>query len=51
MGFNRRRRRSPRCGTEMDDRGWTVLHIGACKGDVKEVVLFSLCTSDCCVYH
>ncbi|KAL1804259.1 hypothetical protein DCAR_0935915 [Daucus carota subsp. sativus] len=37
VGFNRRRRRSPRCGTEMDDRGWTVLHIGACKGDVKEV--------------
>lgn len=35
----RRRRRISRCGSDMDDRGWTMLHIGACKGDIKEVVL------------
>lgn len=40
LGFNRRRlsrRRSIRLGFDTDDRGWTPLHIGARKGDVKEV--------------
>ncbi|KAF3449235.1 hypothetical protein FNV43_RR09963 [Rhamnella rubrinervis] len=31
------RRRSFRCGVERDDRGWTLLHIGARKGDLKQV--------------
>ncbi|KAF5725777.1 Ankyrin repeat family protein [Tripterygium wilfordii] len=31
------RRRSWRCGAEKDDRGWTMLHIGARKGDIKKV--------------
>ncbi|GMH09144.1 hypothetical protein Nepgr_010984 [Nepenthes gracilis] len=31
------RRRSSRCGWDTDDRGWTLLHIGARKGDLKEV--------------
>lgn len=31
------RRRSLRVGVDMDDRGWTLLHIGARKGDLKEV--------------
>ena len=40
LGFNRRRlsrRRSIRLGFDTDDRGWAPLHIGARKGDVKEV--------------
>lgn len=40
LEFNRRRlsrRRSIRLGFDTDDRGWTPLHIGARKGDVKEV--------------
>jgi hypothetical protein len=31
------RRRSLRSGVDTDDRGWTLLHIGARKGDLKEV--------------
>ncbi|GAB4834837.1 hypothetical protein Ancab_033105 [Ancistrocladus abbreviatus] len=31
------RRRSFRCGFDTDDRGWTLLHVGARKGDLKEV--------------
>lgn len=27
---------------ERDDRGWTLLHIGARKGDLKEVGFFSV---------
>lgn len=39
-GFPRRRisrRRSSPSGRDTDDRGWTLLHVGAKKGDVKEV--------------
>lgn len=45
MGSARRsfsRRRSWRSGVNRDDRGWTLLHIGARKGDVKEVRYFAL---------
>lgn len=31
------RKRSLRSGVDTDDRGWTLLHIGARKGDLKEV--------------
>ncbi|KAE8677495.1 pentatricopeptide repeat-containing protein [Hibiscus syriacus] len=31
------RRRSFRCGIDRDDRGWTLLHIGARKGDLDKV--------------
>lgn len=31
------RRQSFRCGIDRDDRGWTMLHVGARKGDLKEV--------------
>jgi hypothetical protein len=31
------RRRSLRAGVDRDDRGWTLLHIGARKGDLREV--------------
>lgn len=35
---NRRRiRRSLSSGNDRDDRGWTMLHVGARKGDLKEV--------------
>lgn len=40
MGSLRRslsRRRSFRSGVDMDDRGWTLLHIGCRKGDLKQV--------------
>ena len=30
-------RRSFRSGVDRDDRGWTLLHIGARKGDIKQV--------------
>ncbi|GKV10543.1 hypothetical protein SLEP1_g21891 [Rubroshorea leprosula] len=30
------RKRSMRLGDGRDDRGWTLLHIGARKGDLKE---------------
>ncbi|GKV10544.1 hypothetical protein SLEP1_g21891 [Rubroshorea leprosula] len=35
------RKRSMRLGDGRDDRGWTLLHIGARKGDLKEVLYFS----------
>ncbi|GLT74919.1 hypothetical protein SLA2020_466840 [Shorea laevis] len=31
------RKRSMRCGVDRDDRGWTLLHIGSRKGDLKVV--------------
>ncbi|KAM5573741.1 phytochrome-interacting ankyrin-repeat protein 2-like [Rosa sericea] len=31
------RRRSFRSGAGMDDRGWTLLHVGSRKGDLKQV--------------
>lgn len=35
---NRRRiKRSISLGNDRDDRGWTLLHVGARKGDLKEV--------------
>ncbi|XAR69933.1 hypothetical protein NMG60_11001707 [Bertholletia excelsa] len=34
---NRRRRRLYRSVSDTDDRGWTSLHVGARKGDLKEV--------------
>ncbi|GMN40723.1 hypothetical protein TIFTF001_009954 [Ficus carica] len=34
---NLSRRRSFRSGDGRDDRGWTLLHIGARKGDLKQV--------------
>ncbi|KAL5550796.1 hypothetical protein UlMin_000972 [Ulmus minor] len=34
---NLSRRRSFKPGSDRDDRGWTLLHIGARKGDLKEV--------------
>ncbi|PON94655.1 Transmembrane protein [Trema orientale] len=34
---NLSRRRSFRSGVGRDDRGWTLLHIGARKGDIKQV--------------
>lgn len=40
LGFTGRsfsRRRNFKCGLNTDDRGWTLLHIGARKGDLKEV--------------
>lgn len=37
---NLSRRRSFRSGVDRDDRGWTLLHIGARKGDLKEVIFF-----------
>lgn len=30
-------RRSLRSSVDMDDRGWTLLHIGCRKGDLKQV--------------
>ncbi|XP_042488522.1 phytochrome-interacting ankyrin-repeat protein 1-like [Macadamia integrifolia] len=36
-GSLRRSRRYFRSSVERDDRGWTLLHIGARKGDLKEV--------------
>ncbi len=36
------KRRSFRSRVDRDDRGWTLLHIGARKGDLKEVRLFYL---------
>lgn len=38
------RRRSFRMGVDRDDRGWTPLHIGARKGDLKQVGLFFVLT-------
>ncbi|GMY33649.1 Transmembrane protein [Fagus crenata] len=35
--LSRRRSLSSRSGLDRDDRGWTLLHIGARKGDLKEV--------------
>lgn len=41
------RRRSFRSGAGMDDRGWTLLHIGSRKGDLKQVIsMSSFC--ECC---
>jgi hypothetical protein len=41
--LSRRRSLSSRSGLDRDDRGWTLLHIGARKGDLKEVsFLFSI---------
>lgn len=37
LGLTRRSRRVYRSGGDRDDRGWTLLHIGARKGDLKEV--------------
>lgn len=34
------RRGSRDVGGDRDDRGWTMLHIGARRGDVKEVYVF-----------
>lgn len=34
------KRRSFRSRVDRDDRGWTLLHIGAKKGNLKEVRLF-----------
>lgn len=34
------RRGSRGGGGDRDDRGWTMLHIGARRGDVKEVYVF-----------
>ncbi|KAK6263475.1 hypothetical protein QUC31_009291 [Theobroma cacao] len=34
---NLSKRRSFRCGVDRDDRGWTMLHIGARKGDLNQV--------------
>ena len=34
------RRASRGGGGDRDDRGWTMLHIGARRGDVKEVYVF-----------
>lgn len=31
-------------GVDRDDRGWTPLHIGARKGDLKQVGLFFVLT-------
>ncbi|CAL5434748.1 unnamed protein product [Camellia sinensis] len=36
LGLTRRSRRVYRSGGDRDDRGWTLLHIGARKGDLKE---------------
>lgn len=46
MGTLRRslsRRRSFRSGVDMDDRGWTMLHIGCRKGDLGQVNSWSHC--------
>lgn len=37
LSRNLSRRRSFRSGVGRDDRGWTLLHIGARKGDIKQV--------------
>lgn len=34
--------RSYSSGDDRDDRGWTNLHVGARKGDLKEVNLYQL---------
>ncbi|KAI3690287.1 hypothetical protein L2E82_48267 [Cichorium intybus] len=36
-GHRRRIKRSISSGNDRDDRGWTMLHVGARKGDLKEV--------------
>ncbi|KAJ9537571.1 hypothetical protein OSB04_030304 [Centaurea solstitialis] len=36
-GRRRRIRRSMSAGNDRDDRGWTMLHVGARRGDLKEV--------------
>ncbi|CAL5418331.1 unnamed protein product [Camellia sinensis] len=36
LGLTSRSRRVYRSGGDRDDRGWTLLHIGARKGDLKE---------------
>lgn len=36
-GDRRRIRRSVSFVNDRDDRGWTMLHVGARKGDLKEV--------------
>ncbi|GKV10545.1 hypothetical protein SLEP1_g21891 [Rubroshorea leprosula] len=38
------RKRSMRLGDGRDDRGWTLLHIGARKGDLKEVCMLQALT-------
>lgn len=37
IASSRRSRRAYRSAGDRDDRGWTMLHIGARKGDIKEV--------------
>lgn len=36
-GHRRRIKRSLSSGNDRDDRGWTMLHVGARRGDLKEV--------------
>lgn len=44
IASNRRSRRAYWSADDRDDRGWTMLHIGARKGDIKEVyILVSFC--------
>ncbi|XP_059641822.1 phytochrome-interacting ankyrin-repeat protein 2-like [Cornus florida] len=37
LGSNRGSRRTRRSAGDRDDRGWTMLHVGARRGDLKEV--------------
>ncbi|KAM7490723.1 hypothetical protein LguiA_033644 [Lonicera macranthoides] len=37
LGSYRRSKRSHRSAEDRDDRGWTMLHVGARKGDIREV--------------
>ncbi|KAG6409741.1 hypothetical protein SASPL_127783 [Salvia splendens] len=38
----RRKRKMPKLGVDRDDRGWTLLHIYAKKGDLREACLYPL---------
>ncbi|CAK9154637.1 unnamed protein product [Ilex paraguariensis] len=42
LGSNRRSICRSRSAADRDDRGWTPLHIGARKGDIKEVNILLL---------
>lgn len=45
MGFEvesiRTKRKTPRSGGDRDDRGWTLLHMYARKGDLREVFSYT----------
>lgn len=45
LGSFRRTQSLRRSGGDRDDRGWTSLHVGARRGDIREVRSFAVLTN------